>query len=194
MLVLEVPSSVGYAEAQLTAMELLEGLEREQWPHITVLYLGSTPSSSMATIEATVREVLEAERPGGRSGGPSSLDVYPSSIGYFGDGRPGSDGVPIVIHYHSWDLERLQVALMRALAPHMSVRQYPRFIPHATLGYLKRTLSAEEDAALARTQVEALKQWAPASLVLRRGEEEVARFSLMSARIDSEDAEPAEAK
>ncbi|MEL6349758.1 MAG: 2'-5' RNA ligase family protein, partial [Myxococcota bacterium] len=182
ILFLEMPVGVGFEGAQIAAQGVLGGeLEVESWPHVTVLYLGklgSAVSAVRAAADATVKDFLKETK--------TRIDLMPARIGHFGDGTPGPDGVPVIIHYYSWGLEELQNALLRRLADKVNVPQFPRFIPHATLGYLPREMTSEESAALANLQTDGLRDWAPMTLALRVGEEVVARIPLVSGRVDEE--------
>ena len=187
LLAVEVPDGVGYAEAQAAALELLPDLALEDWPHITVLYVGAVEQGQMAALLAELGAALAQTAEDGRPRFRTELE--PERLGHFGDGSPGPDGVPVVVSYTPWSLEQLHLALLRALAPYVSARQHPRYLPHATLGYLPRQMTPEESTALAQLRVEGLTAWAPAALVVRRGGVEVARLPLPmnSGRLDGEE-------
>lgn len=141
---------------------VVPGLVPEEWPHMTALYLGDVPARSMRAIERAVVE---------------HADDWPDTLvpDYIG---PLGDNGAVVLFLRAAGLTTPQSRLLRALAPEIRQRQFPRFLPHVTLGYAD-ALTPEQTDALAQIPVPASIESGP--LVLRRGDAD-------RIRIDAEDS------
>lgn len=127
-------------------------LDPEDWPHVSLLYLGDVPVRSMPAIERAVVE---------------HADEWPETLIPIEVGPLGEDGA-IVLHLRAAGLAGPQSRLLRALAPEIRERQYPLFRPHLTLGRAPGPLSDEQIAALAAIPVPTTIE--AGALVLRRGD------------------------
>lgn len=133
-------------------------LERENDPHVTLLYVGRD-----LTDEA-VAEVVEATREVARG-----MDTDVMRHGRVVALPPGEDGTPVVVEFDTWPLERAHGELLRRLAHVITARQHARFRPHLTLGYAGE-LTPEQLAQV--VEVDAEKVTVPvAALEVRRGGE-----------------------
>lgn len=132
---------------------IVPDLEAEDWPHLTLLYLGDVPERDLPAI---ARAVVEA------------ADDWPDELvpDYVG---PLGDKGAIVLHLRGAGLVGPQNRLLRALAPQVRVQQFDRFRPHITLGYAP-SLTPEQVEALSTLTVPGSVAAGP--LVLRRGDDD----------------------
>ena len=152
------PSSV--TDLQRRAAQIVPGLRLETWPHVTLLYLGDVPQRSMPAIE---------------EGAFSTREDWASEIEGDEVGTLGDAGA-IVLFLRRRGLDAKQGRLLRSLAPQVRAQQFPRFLPHVTLGYAGALTDAQRTAleglSVGSVRVEAL--------VVRSGEVEVARWMVTS--------------
>ena len=137
---------------------IVPDLEAEDWPHVTLLYLGDVPVRDMAAIMRAVVEHAEDW--------PEALT--PDYVGPLGD-----EGA-VVLHLRVAGLIGPQNRLLRALTPQVRAQQFPRFRPHITLGHTRTTLTDEQIEALAALTVPDSLETGP--LVLRRADEDKLRL------------------
>lgn len=137
---------------------VLPDLDPDPWPHVTLLYLGDQlPDRALPVVERAAAD-----------SGPWPADLPADDIAPL-----GSDGA-IVLHLRRRGLEGAQSRLLRALAPHVRADQYPRFLPHVTIGYLDRELTDADLSALSSLDLPDVRA---TNLVLRSGGAEIARWS-----------------
>lgn len=129
---------------------LVPGLRPEPWPHVTLLYLGALPSGVVGAVGRAAYDF--------RNTWPADLE--PDSVGPLGD-----DGA-VVLFLRQRGLGGAQNRLLRAMAPWVRAEQFPRFVPHITLGYAPG-LTNEQVEALVSVTVPASVKAGP--MVLRRG-------------------------
>lgn len=130
---------------------LAPGLRVEPWPHVTLLYLGAVRPGAMADVLAAAAHAA-ARAP---------VEVAPVEVGELGAERAQ------VVFLRRAGLAGVQDGLLRACAPAVQAEQFPRFVPHLTLGY-----GAPVEGL---TLPEALPVRA---LCVRRGEVEIARYAV----------------
>ena len=146
--------------ATLSAVRrVVPSLASETWPHVTLLYLGDIPSRSMPAIERGAAPFAELW--------PAELE--PDFVGPLGD-----EGA-IVLFLRRAGLGRVQDRMLRTLAPQVREQQFPRFLPHITLG-TARVLTDEQTAAL--EALPAPERIERGAMVLRRGDREVVRWGI----------------
>lgn len=136
---------------------ILPDLDPESWPHITLVYLG----------DGLPDRALPAVRRAADESGPWPATVEGEYVGPLGDNGA------VVLYLRRLGLGAQAERLLRALAPHVRAPQFPRFVPHVTLGYLRRPLTDAEVSALedlsAEVKVSAVCVRAGGAEVLRRG-------------------------
>ena len=135
---------------------IVPDLDPETWPHLTLLYLGDVPEREALRVRATALDIADEL--------PDTL--IPIEVGPLGD-----DGA-IVLHVRRRGLDAVQGRLLRAAAPMVRAAQFPRFVPHITIGYA-RDLTDAQIEALAAIAVPAEIEAGP--VVLRRGDRELVR-------------------
>jgi 2'-5' RNA ligase len=140
---------------------IVPDLEVEEWPHLTLLYLGDVPSRDMPAIMRAVVEHAEDW--------PESL--IPDYVGPLGD-----EGA-VVLHLRGAGLIGPQNRLLRALTAKTRAQQFPRFLPHITLGYAPALDDQQIERLAALTVPRSL---GAGPLVLRRGDDD-------RLRVDAED-------
>ena len=135
---------------------IVPDLDPETWPHLTLLYLGEVPEREALKVRATALDIADEL--------PETL--IPVEVGPLGD-----EGA-IVLHVRRRGLDGVQGRLLRAAAPVVRAAQFPRFVPHITLGYARELTDAQFEA-LAALLVPAEIEAGP--VVLRRGDRELVR-------------------
>lgn len=136
----------------MAARALGPGLRPEPWPHVTLLFLGAVRPAAMAKVlGAASAAALRAP-----------LEVLPVEVGEL-----GADQAQVVF-LRRGGLDSLQRGLLNACAPAITAEQFPRFLPHMTLGYGEADLSGLvlPDAIPVR------------ALCVRRGDVEIARYKV----------------
>lgn len=126
-------------------------VRRDPWPHLMLCYLGTVRSSALPDVLAAA--AAHASR------APTS--VTPIEVGPLGDG--GAQ----VVFVKRGGIDALERSLFRAVAPAITAEQYPRFIPHVTIGYGEGAVNAALPGSLP------IK-----ALVVRQGEREIGRFAV----------------
>jgi HK97 family phage prohead protease len=133
------------ALAEAVAILGVPALEPSGPPHLTLLYLGDVDTD--ADIAAKASPILADTPPVAMVG--IGLLAFPAR-----EGR-----TPIVIAYpEGGPLAELNGALLRALAPAVTIEQFPAFRPHVTVGYLPREVT-EQEAALLRGSRAGRQAW-----------------------------------
>jgi len=140
-------------------------------PHVTILYLGSTPAASLDTIKEQTDEVLAKTDPGKVT--PSQVIAFPM----------GDDGTPIVVRMEDGALEDVNVALLRALASHIEQQQFPEYNPHLTLGYLPREVTDKERKALGKLPM-SVAPWTVEEIELRADSDVTETFVMKADEVD----------
>jgi 2'-5' RNA ligase len=108
-------------------------------PHVTLLYMGDVPRATLPEVYAAGRDALTM-------GGMAWLA---SSVGWFPVTARSEGNQPIVLHVEAPLMEKVNIALLRALAPWVTKAQFQDFRPHITIGYLTgRTLTPTEERRL----------------------------------------------
>mgnify|MGYP003650571908 CR=1 FL=1 len=138
---------------------LVPGLVLEDWAHVTLVYLGTLPDRELVAVRAKVEGMAD--------GWPA--EVEPDCIGVLGD-----DGA-LVLHLRARDLRGRQDRMQRTMARQIRAEQFPRYLPHVTLGYLGRALTDEEQARLDALVLPTVRV---SRLVLRSGGAEVAGWAV----------------
>lgn len=143
-------------------------LEPETEPHLTVLYLGEVPDTSLSEVVGVVADEVMLLDP--RPCGMAQVRAFPG----------GPKGVPLVLEFEdAWGLVGLNANLLRRLAHLTEARQHRRFRAHLTLGYALQPLSSEAQAALLKLDVREVR--VPiAVLEVRQGREVVAALTVGS--------------
>lgn len=149
LVALEVePASVAGLAAQVRA--ILPDIESEAWPHLTLVYVGNgLPDRDLPAIERAAAV-----------SGPWPIVADGVEVGLLGDDA-------IVLHLRRRGLDAAQSRLLRTLAPYVRAEQFPRFLPHVTIGRLPRPLTDAEQTALDALNVPTVRL---TSLVLRTGD------------------------
>lgn len=130
LVALEVDSD-SIARLTMAVRRILPDLRPEDWPHVTLVYVGDgIPDRSLPVVQRAAME----------SGS------WPSSVAGEYVGRLGDDA--IVLFLGRRGLGEAQSRLLRSLAPQVRADQFPRFLPHVTIGHLGRELTEAEEAAL----------------------------------------------
>lgn len=122
------------------------------WPHVTLAYIGEVRPSVLGDILAVVAAQVAA----------APRAVVPDDVGPLGEG--GAQ----VVFLRSGGLRSLADQLLRGTYHLGKAEQFPRFIPHATIGY-------GGDLRDGWTLPEAI---AVRALVVKRGDEEIARYGV----------------
>jgi len=105
-------------------------------PHMTALYVGAIEDAEAQELAAIVEGV--ARRHPHSSARARSVDTFTSP-----------EGTAIVLVLDAYDAERIEHELGRAACHLVTAKQAGRsFVPHITLGYVPRQLSAQETASL----------------------------------------------
>lgn len=145
---------------------------RENWPHVTILFLGEIEADDVERVTEVAPSVI------------GDVHAWPVHAGRIAAFPSGPDGVPLVLRV--WGpFGELNDRLVRALAPEIRRRQFPEFQPHATLGYLGRELTPEETAKLLQLRDRTPDggdgdppTWVPTEVIFRVGDVDAARFPL----------------
>ena len=135
---------------------IVPDLDPELWPHLTLLYLGDVPERAAARLRALAIDLADEI--------PEAL--IPVEVGPLGD-----DGA-IVLHVRRRGLAAAQDRLLRAAAPVVRAGQFPRFVPHITLGYARSLTDAQIEALAALSVPDEIEA---GPVVLRRGDRELVR-------------------
>ena len=135
---------------------IVPDLDPELWPHLTLLYLGDVPERAAARLRALAIDLADEI--------PEAL--IPVEVGPLGD-----DGA-IVLHVRRRGLASAQDRLLRAAAPVVRAGQFPRFVPHITLGYARSLTDAQIEALAALSVPDEIEA---GPVVLRRGDRELVR-------------------
>ncbi len=174
---LPIPPKVVEALAELRAsVEAIVGpVDVDDEPHLTLLFLGAVEALELPAMREAAKEALEHVGP---------VMLHGARLAVLGEEtRPA-----IVVEYDPWSVEGLNVALLRAMAPWITARQFGTFRPHVTIGYvsaLSEDLRAELLKAapdLVRADPESLWSWRSASVEFRRGTDLVAVYALEERR------------
>ncbi len=125
---------------------LLGPLEGGGSHHITVLYMGRLGKDVDAgNVPAIIREAPEAW-----SGQNVAVSPAPSSpVTFFEPSEASEHRTPIIMRIASPSLETINIRLLRRMVPYTVKQQFVDYAPHATFGYLPRTLTQRERDALA---------------------------------------------
>lgn len=115
-------------------------LEVEEEPHVTVLYLGAGLSATdLAEVVEVVGEAVEDLD-------STAVLSYPTVRAFPPD---PSGRVAVVLEYSdAYAVCGLNGVLLRALAHVCRAKQWPRFVPHQTLGYVQGPLTPVQLASL----------------------------------------------
>jgi 2'-5' RNA ligase len=167
---IELPTDV--CEALAALQKQLQSVDRTRairWSaissiHLTLKFLGDTPSERVATIEAAMRQASAGHRP---------FDLNMGGAGCFPDMRRPR----VVWAGVGGDLDSLHTlrdAVERTVSPLGYPTEARPFSPHLTLGRARQEASREALAAIGK-QVEAVKQgslasWRVAGISLMRSE------------------------
>lgn len=106
------------------------------------------------------------------------LAIRPKRVAYFNPGK--LRGTKLVVEYDSRSLGKLHTRLLRGLASHVSVDQFPSFRAHATLGYRDGELTLEQKHSLKEVRLEG-DEWTPSSVLFHRGSGIVCSYPLTEA-------------
>ncbi len=140
-------------------------LEADDFPHVTVLFLGEVDPADTAEVLTAVAELASQAEPAQIMSGTMSVFATAAVLNLFG-----------------FPLTMLHNQLLRQLAHLVSARQFEQFRPHVTIGYAVQPFGAEQMADVLEMEVEGL-EWIGARLEVRRGVELLATFP-MSGKFD----------
>ena len=161
------------AAAEALGLQLEHGQGSVQ-PHVTLLFVGPVPDEAMLSVLESTAEAMGDVR------GP--VPLFAQRIEAFPPGEGGRQAV--VLRLESHELEAIHSRLLRALAPHVTVEQFPTFKAHLTLGWV---VGDVDQGVLA--EVDVGERFEPMAMVDRvvvmRGGEVVGEAKL--ARADAED-------
>lgn len=135
----------------LSAAATAPGMRPDPWPHVTLLYLGAVRPGAMGDVLAAAA----------RAAAKCPAQVVPVEVGELGD-----DAAQVVFLRRA-GLDALATGLLRACAPAVQAEQFPRFVPHMTLGY------GGVVAGLALPDAIPVR-----ALCVRRGDVEIARYAV----------------
>lgn len=169
----------GWVQAGLEVIRIVGTLSNpDDDPHVTVLYLGQVDEGRLGEILEAVREVAR-EHP--------TKALHAEKLRVFEPGEHSKGLWPVVLEVlPRWDgLHRLHAELLQRLAHLVSVRQFPSYQPHLTLGYAA-DLEAEARARVLELRLDGL-HWTAGALEVRHGRELVEVVPL-TGRGDAEDA------
>lgn len=169
----EAPWSEAVKAAQEAVGELGNG-GHDYLPHVTLLYMGDARQGS------TVDEIVTAAKEAAK--GVSPITMKAEEIGFFPPSDSSGGETPVIVKYaNPEELETLQVRFLRALAPHVHVKQFLDYVPHATLGYYAGRLPAAKRLALSKLSPE-VPEWTADTVLLMDGNTTLARIKLRASK------------
>ncbi len=154
--------------------DILGPLDDAGTPHVTVLYMGRlgehVEQASLPKIEADAVAAFEGQ----------PVTVSPMPVGWF-EATAASEGrTPIIMPLAADGFERVNSRLLRRLMPYTTKQQFVDFKPHASIGYLPRTMTLAEQRAVSRILVPYF-EWRPSSVHFSAGDKLLKTFPLAGA-------------
>ena len=145
------PTSIAALQQRVAAR--VPGFRREPWPHLTLYYAGAVPARALPEVERVAFEMR---------------DRWPVEIEGVEVGPLGDNGA-IVLFVRRGGLDGRQREMAARMAKVNRADQFPRYVPHVTLGYGDLAgVDLGDMAAVVRAE----------ALVVRAGEREVVRWPI----------------
>lgn len=184
-LMIPAPESAGFDEALSAASAILPDIQAVSSPHMTILYLGDVDDSRVEEVAQLVTAEVEKMTIRG-------VEFNSRGLGYF---APAGESTPIVMGLYSYQAERLNENLTRALAHLIEAPQRPDYRCHMTIGFLPRDLLGDEAEHLSGVSrpdnltdeggAVGRHSFEGSELLLMRGGNPIRRLLLGVARMDS---------
>ncbi|CAB4203551.1 2'-5' RNA ligase superfamily [uncultured Caudovirales phage] len=171
---LEGAALATHARTAAAVESVLGPLEDAGTPHVTVFYMGRLDKNVAADSLPKIGDDAKAAFDG------QSVTVSPMPVGWFEPSEASEGRTPIIMPLDAPGFERINARLLRRLMPYTDKQQFVDFKPHASIGYLPRTMTAAEQQAVRRILVPHF-EWRVPSVRFSAGDKLLKTFRLAGA-------------